>query len=138
MQADIAKFVEKNSAPRLTSLDRKPRNKKALAKAFADKKPKVLGVMPADAEGLKAFQEELIKLSDMDDDKVHVRRPPLVHHLRPHCACIHPPCRHGEAQTQCSPLRHGCCAVWPEGAPGRAWWRACRFCTSTPQRTRAR
>ena len=73
LQDEISKFVEKGSVPRLTSLDRKPRNKKALQKAFADKKPKVLGVMPADHKDLKAFQDVLVELTEMDDGKAHVR-----------------------------------------------------------------
>ena len=111
MQTDIAKFVEKNSSPRLTSLDRKPRNKKALAKAFADKKPKVLGVMPAGADGLKDFQEELIKLSNMDDDKVHVRRCAPERSFLCSAACIRS-CSGDRVRHLCSsPDPHGCVQV---------------------------
>ena len=72
MQAALTKWVEKNSQPKLVSLDRTPKNKKALQKVFADKLPKVLGVMPADDKHLKEWQDALIKASESVDG-VHVR-----------------------------------------------------------------
>lgn len=77
LQEAIVAFVEKVSVPRLTSLDRTPKNKKALQKIFADKNPKVLGAAPADHEDLKAFQEELIAINEKYDD-IHVRPGPLA------------------------------------------------------------
>jgi hypothetical protein len=68
----MAEFVEKASSPRLPALDGKARNKKAMAKAFGDKKPKVIGIVAADHKDLKAYQDALIEAREAADDKVHV------------------------------------------------------------------
>jgi hypothetical protein len=75
MQGPMAEFVEKASSPQLPALDGKPRNKKAMAKVFGDKKPKIIGIMAADHKDLKAFQDALIEAREADDGKVHVRAP---------------------------------------------------------------
>lgn len=72
LQAELIKWVEALSVPKLPSLDRSPKNKKALQAAFADQKPKVLGVMEADAKDIKGFKDALIAAKDAVDD-VHVR-----------------------------------------------------------------
>ena len=56
----------------MTSLDRTPKNKKALQKVFGDKLPKVLGCAPSDHKDIAAFKEQLIAISDQHDD-LHVR-----------------------------------------------------------------
>jgi hypothetical protein len=91
LQAAISKFVEKNSVPRLTSLDRSNKNKKALQKIFSDKQPKVLGVMASDDKKLAKFQEALIAINEAHDDlhvcPLHLNPSPLAAH-----ACIHGSC----------------------------------------------
>lgn len=70
-EAELRAFIEKASTPRLISLDRSPRNKKALAKVFGDSAPKVLGAVPAGHSDLAAFREQLIAIKDAHDD-LHV------------------------------------------------------------------
>jgi hypothetical protein len=90
LQGDLVQWVEKHSVPRLISLDRAPKNKKALSKVFADKNPKVLGVMKADDKDLSKFQEHLIAASEKYSD-LHVRaRSPLraAHPAVPACFAL--------------------------------------------------
>ena len=72
VQAELVKWVEAQSVPKLPSLDRSPKNKKALQKAFADQKPKVLGVMGTESDGLQAFKDALVAVKEAVDG-VHVR-----------------------------------------------------------------
>jgi hypothetical protein len=72
VQDAIEEWVKKGSTPKLPALDKKPYNRKALQAAFSDQKPKLIGVMPATADGLAAFKEKLTAVRESNSD-IHVR-----------------------------------------------------------------
>lgn len=65
--SDLEKWVEKVSAPAITTLDQSAKNKKALQKIFSSKLPKLLGVAVKGDKHAKAVKDVLIKLGGQDD-----------------------------------------------------------------------